>query len=106
MMGITSAEQIAELEPQKKVIGVFLATGYNKAAIDWLHSAWDEIHEESGENWHLLVPVREVSRQTPPAGIDVKLSARIREMYGFGAEITPALFSTTSTKLCTNIRSH
>jgi hypothetical protein len=91
MMGITSADQIVKLEPQKSIVGVFLATGYDRDAIEWLQSAWSDIHMASGEYWYLLVPVRAESLPGMPREIDIELSAEIRGMYGIDERQTPCI---------------
>lgn len=91
MIGITSADDIAELEPEKVVIGIFLATGFDHSAIKWLHESWEEIHRKSGEFWHLLVPVKDQGTPGSPLQLDFSLSDQIREMYGIKPEQAPCI---------------
>jgi hypothetical protein len=91
MRGITTAKEIADLEPKKVIVSVFLLTGYDHAAHEWLHNAWEQIHRDSGQYWFLLVPRREPHLVNVPMQVDLGLSEEIREMYGVSEKQTPCL---------------
>jgi hypothetical protein len=93
MIGVTSIDEILNQNKHGKyrVVGVFVANGYNEDAISWLQSAWENIHRDSGENWDLLVPVRGLGAPAMPRNIDVALGDDIREMYRLPREQTPCI---------------
>jgi len=91
MLGIISANEIAKFRKRKIIIGIFIATGMDKDAIEWLQSSWEDIHKASGRYWHLLVPVKEKSQQSTPAGFNVGLSDELRGEYGIVCEQTPCI---------------
>jgi len=102
MLGITSINDIAELERRKVVIGVFLATGYDHKEIEWLQKSLNEIHSDSGERWHFLVPTKDKSIRGEPADIDFKLANEIRNLMVSRPKIFHVLFSTTLMKNISN----
>jgi hypothetical protein len=91
MEGITSAEDIVRLEPQKVIVSVFLLTGYDHSAAEWLQKSWRQIHLDSGSSWWLLVPTEKPGAVGQPVDVDVALSAQLREMYGVTEEQTPCI---------------
>ncbi|MCK1538677.1 MULTISPECIES: hypothetical protein [unclassified Bradyrhizobium] len=91
MEGITSAEGIVKHEPEKVIVSVFLLTGYDHSAAEWLQKAWRQIHLDSGESWWLLVPTKNPQSEGQPVDIDEELSAELREMYGVTEEQTPCM---------------
>lgn len=88
MEEITSADEIASLEPRKVIVSVFILSGYDRSAKEWLLDTWKQIHADTGANWVLLAPVE---RRGFFPEIDFALSARIREMYGIDERQTPCL---------------
>ncbi|MGO4513928.1 hypothetical protein AB4Z51_43935 [Bradyrhizobium sp. 2TAF36] len=90
MEEITSEDEIAELEPEKVIVSVFILSGYDRSAINWLKDTWEQIHEDTGSNWVLVAPVK--TREVGSAReIDIRLSDRIRKMYGIAPAKTPCL---------------
>jgi hypothetical protein len=92
--GVTSIDHVLEEHRSGKyrVIGLFVATGYDQDAIAWLQSAWNNIHEDSGENWDLLVPVQgQSSLPQQPKDVDGVLGAQFRDWYRLLPEQTPCI---------------
>lgn len=94
MHSVNALDDLNRLEGQQRLVAVFLATGYDVSAIQWLYDVWDEIHSQSGAFWHLIAPVHQIERNRDirdKHNYNTVLARDLARMYGLSESDLPCL---------------
>ncbi len=96
MHAINSLGEIRQLKEKNKIVSIYLSDGYAPTMNQWIFSAWKQINDDTGEFWHLCVPV-EIDDDTRlnsgevPKEFNVQLSQHIAKEYGIPDDSFPCI---------------
>ncbi len=104
MWAITTLKELDFLEREKAIVSVLLAENYDSDLIDWISASWQDLHSDSGMNWHIAVPchkniepskIYEFSQKPAPKRYsdyyDSGLARKIMRLYGLNNNHSPVL---------------
>lgn len=104
MYAIATVNELEFFERSKAVISVLLAESYDRSLLQWVAASWNELHSDSGMNWHVIIPSRTgVAAHTIAEGIydrgaqylsnnyNTELSRELLDFYGISRDKSPVL---------------
>lgn len=95
MFGVNDLAQIEIIRRNNRVVGLFLATGLDRSALQWLVDVWEEIHNLSGHRWHLVAPtIRPIDgdpRLVAPNNYNTIFANELATLYGLHRHDLPCI---------------